>query len=119
MTTTLRSIGMFRLLFWGCAAAILVLALLPPSTPMPTTGWDKSNHMLAFGTLAVLGARAWPGRMWGVLLGLVAYGVLIEILQGFTPYRDADAIDVVADTAGALIGFAISALMARLAARSA
>ncbi|QET01444.1 MULTISPECIES: VanZ family protein [Cupriavidus] len=119
MTTTLRSIGMFRLMFWGCAAAILVLALLPPSTPMPTTGWDKSNHMLAFGTLAVLGSRAWPGRMWGILLGLIAYGVLIEILQSLTPYRDADAIDVVADTIGALIGFGVNALMARFGARSA
>ncbi|CAG9164280.1 VanZ family protein [Cupriavidus pampae] len=119
MSTTLRSIGMFRLMFWGCTVAILVLALLPPSTHMPTTGWDKSNHMLAFGTLAVLGSRAWPGRMWVILLGLIGYGVLIEILQGFTPYRDADAIDVVADTIGALIGFGLNALMARMAARSA
>jgi len=37
---------------------VLVLALLPSQPPVFTTGWDKSNHLLAFGALAWLG--------WGV-----------------------------------------------------
>lgn len=119
MPTTLRSTGWFRLLFWGCAIAVLVLALMPPSPRMPDTGWDKANHMLAFGVLAMLAMRGWPGRAWVILLALIGYGVLIEVLQGFTPDRDADAIDVIADTIGILIGLAASTLMARLAARSA
>ena len=42
----------------ACVLAVLVLALLPSPPPVFTTGWDKSNHLLAFGALA------WPG--WGV-----------------------------------------------------
>lgn len=95
-----------RIVFWLCALLVLILALLPPKVPMPTTGWDKSNHVLAFGTLAVLGLRGWRERTWLVLAGLLVYGVLIEYLQGLTPYRDADAIDVVADAVGMLLGLA-------------
>ena len=53
--------------FWICAAAVLVLSLLPQAVPMPSTGWDKANHALAFGTLGVLGCLAWPQRRWRVL----------------------------------------------------
>lgn len=30
------------------ALAVLVLALMPTVPHMPTTGWDKTNHLLAF-----------------------------------------------------------------------
>ncbi len=59
----------YRRLFSICAVAVLVLSLLPPSVPQPTTGWDKSNHLLAFGVLALLGVRAWTAawrRCWPV-----------------------------------------------------
>ena len=60
--------------------AVLVLSLMPVVPHMPSTGWDKSNHMLAFAVLAVLGLWAYPGRMGVLLLGLLAYGGLIEVL---------------------------------------
>ena len=104
-------------LFWGCALAILVLALLPPAMPMPSTGWDKANHALAFGTLAVLGCLAWPQRRWTVLAALVGYGVLIELLQALTPYRDADALDVLADSIGLALADGLLRLGARFARR--
>ncbi|RDK11009.1 VanZ family protein [Cupriavidus lacunae] len=106
----------WRLLFWGCAAAVLVLSLLPPSQPLPTTGWDKANHMLAFAVLGVLGRRAYAGRGWAVLLGLVAYGGLIELLQGQTGYREADWLDLLADCIGLAAGMALDWLVRRLSA---
>lgn len=106
----------WRLLFWGCAAAVLVLSLLPPSQPLPTTGWDKANHMLAFAVLGVLGRRAYAGRGWAVLLGLVAYGGLIELLQGQTGYREADWLDLLADSVGLAAGMALDWLVRRLSA---
>ena len=33
--------------FMACVLAVLVLALLPSPPPVFTTGWDKSNHLLA------------------------------------------------------------------------
>jgi VanZ family protein len=104
-------------LFWACGAAILVLALLPTEAPIPSTGWDKSNHVLAFGVLAMLGCLAYPGRIVPVLSGSILYGGLIEVLQSFTSYRFAEWADVVADTIGVLIGHGLLAL-SRAAVRS-
>lgn len=69
--------------FVTCAAAVLVLALMPAPPPVITTGWDKSNHLLAFGVMTWLGCKAFPQRCMPLLLGLLAYGALIEILQSY------------------------------------
>lgn len=98
----------YRILFSLCALAVLVLSLLPPDAPEPTTGWDKTNHLLAFGTLAVLGVRAWPARAWHLALALTAYGAAIEALQSLTAYRNASWADLLADVLGIAIGLAFS-----------
>lgn len=92
---------------------LLVLSLLPLSLSpeIPSTGWDKSNHALAFAVLAFLGNRAWPGRTVPVLLGLLAYGGLIEVLQSFTPDRLAEWGDLLADGVGLLFGEALARLV--------
>ncbi|WER44495.1 VanZ family protein [Cupriavidus sp. WKF15] len=104
---------LWRLLFWPCLIAVLVLALMPPTQPTPTTGWDKANHVLAFLVLGWLGRRAYGRQRTAVLLGLVGYGVLIELLQGMTTYRDADPADVLADSIGLLAALALDWLLAR------
>lgn len=81
---------------------------------MPTTGWDKSNHVLAFAALAFLARKAWPGRSWLVLSSLLAYGAFIELLQAFTPDRYAEWSDLWADGVGLLIGAAAALLLQRL-----
>ncbi|KAF7960287.1 hypothetical protein AWV80_35135 [Cupriavidus sp. UYMU48A] len=102
----------WRLLFWPCLIAVLVLALMPPTQPLPTTGWDKANHVLAFLVLGCLGRRAYARKRTAVLLALVGYGVLIEILQGMTSYRDADPADVLADSIGLVAALALDWLLA-------
>lgn len=93
--------------------ALLVLSLMPPSPEMPTTGWDKSNHALGFGLLALLGHAAGPRSRRKMLLGLLAYGGLIEVLQSFTPDRMAEWGDLLADGVGLLIGEACALLLMR------
>jgi VanZ family protein len=102
-----------RIAFWGGVVAVLALSLAPVTTPMPSTGWDKSNHLLAFSTLAFLAHCAYPGRTVTVLAGLLAYGGLIEVLQSFTPDRAAEWADLLADGVGLLLGV----MLARLASR--
>lgn len=102
--------------FFTCVLAVLVLALLPSPTPMITTGWDKSNHLLAFGAMTCLGGKAFPRRLANILLGLLAYGALIEILQSFTPNRSADWLDLLADGLGILVGWGLVRMARRLAA---
>lgn len=106
-----------RFAFWGCAVAVLVLSLAPVTTPMPSTGWDKSNHLLAFSTLAFLAHRAYPGRTVTVLAGLLAYGGLIEVMQSFTPDRAAEWADLLADGVGLLFGEMLARLVWRRIAK--
>jgi hypothetical protein len=80
----------WRWAFWTCMSAVTVLALMPAVPYMPSTSWDKSNHLLAFTVLAVLGLRAYPTRTMAVSLGLLAFGGLIELLQSLTPDRLAE-----------------------------
>lgn len=107
----------WRLPFWLCLAAVLTLALLPPTTPMPTTGWDKSNHLLAFSTLFVVGRLAYATYPWALTAGLLAYGGLIEWLQSLTPYRSADWTDLLADALGMAAGWAVYAAARGIAQR--
>jgi VanZ family protein len=108
---------MLRSAFWICVLAILAMSLMPPVPQMPTTGWDKSNHMLGFAVLMLLGRSAYPGRTVFLVAGLLAYGALIELLQSFTPTRFAEWGDLLADGLGLFAGWALGQTMAWLLAR--
>jgi VanZ family protein len=100
--------------FGASALVILVLSLISIGPEMPTTGWDKTNHLLGFGVLAVLGLRAWPRRPMRVALGLMVFGALIEGLQALTTDRTAEWGDWLADVLGLLLGAALLALATRV-----
>lgn len=101
-----------RRMLWRALLAVLVvaitwLALVPAPPKLMTTGWDKSNHLLAFASLAFACAWArWPRpRQWPVLFAVVlAYGGAIEIAQSFLPPREADVLDLLADSLGISLG---------------
>jgi VanZ family protein len=108
---------MLRSAFWVCVLAILAMSLMPPVPQMPTTGWDKSNHMLGFAVLMLLGRGAYPGRTVFLVCSLLAYGVLIELLQSLTPARFAEWGDLLADGFGLFAGWALGQMMAWLLGR--
>ncbi len=94
-----------------CAASILVLALWPTPPEALSTGWDKTNHLLAFVTLGLLARWGWvsPWR-WPALL---AFGALIELLQAQLPPRQASWADLAADA----LGLAVAALLLQVLRR--
>jgi len=100
----------WRLALFGCAAAVLVLALMPLARAMPSTGWDKADHLLAFAVLALLGMKAFPKNQTACMGGVLAFGALIELLQAAGTYRFAEWRDIVADAAGIAIGVAMTRL---------
>ena len=104
-------------MFWLCFVAVNTLALSPAPylPPLVFDWWDKAQHAIAFGTLAVLAVLAYPG-VSKVRIGLllIAHGVLIEVLQYFTGYRFGDWQDAVADGVGVLVGLALMAALMRL-----
>jgi VanZ family protein len=105
------SVATWRWLLAFAMLGLLVLSLLPPSVRLPSTGWDKSNHMIGFATLALLSHWAWPGRTVIALAALLAYGGLIEVLQSFTPNRFAEFGDLIADGIGLLVGEIVARLL--------
>lgn len=111
---------LWRALLALLLAVITVLALVPAPPERLSTGWDKSNHLLAFGALAFTAVWAcWPQpRRWHCLVAwLLAYGGGIEVAQSFLPPRSADLADVLADGMGIALGLALAWPLTRLAAR--
>jgi len=103
--------GLWRLLLVGLYLAITWLALVPAPPEALSTDWDKSNHLLAFGSLAFTSVRAlWPQpRRWPLLVAvLLAYGCGIEVAQSFLPPRSADVEDVFADGMGIALGLLLA-----------
>ena len=92
----------FKLLFVSALVVTTVLALLPIEmlTAPVFNWWDKAQHALAFAVLGVLGFAAFPSRPGRVALGLVLYGIAIELAQLAVGWRFGEWEDVVADTAG-------------------
>ena len=100
--------AMKKLAFWICFIAINALALSPAPYLPPLeifNWWDKAQHAIAFGMLAVLAVLAYPeASRLRIALLLVGQGVLIEVLQDYGGYRFGDWQDAVADGVGVLVG---------------
>jgi VanZ family protein len=91
------------------------LAFSPAPPRRIDTGWDKANHALAFTVLAFTAEMAfWPvvARRRLNVLGLLTFGVFIEVVQSGIPGRSADALDVLADGVGIGLGLTAVALLA-------
>lgn len=101
--------------FWmlgglGMALIITFLSLMP-NEQLPDPGVsDKVSHILAYVALAL-----WFGGILGrrsylrIVLVLMAYGVLIELLQGWMGWgRHAELLDLCADAAGIAAGLLLA-----------
>lgn len=95
----------FALLLLGAMAGALYFALMPSHGG---DDWfpqaDKLRHAATFAFLWLLGMRA-RIQPWGLAVLLLAFGVGIEAAQSFTPDREASLVDLVADTAGIVLGW--------------
>jgi VanZ family protein len=104
---------------WQLASVILLLlvliaALMPAAVwfwtdDVPVVEWlkhvDKWAHGLTFVVLSVWFCGQYRrANYWRVAVGLIAFGVLIELLQGLLSYRMAEWFDLVADAIGIAVG---------------
>nr|WP_316644107.1 VanZ family protein [uncultured Roseateles sp.] len=95
---------------------VLYLALSPSPPRQIDTGWDKSNHALAFASLMVSGFFGYASsraRLLGLWLALLALGAGIEIVQLYVPNRSGEWLDLLADTVGLLLGCLLALALAR------
>ena len=99
-------------LFWPGVLLIAWGELTPhPPDMSGLLGWDKAQHFIAYSGLAsmatlVIGLR--PRLSWAIL-GVIAMGGALEILQYFTG-RDAEWLDFAANTMGAVTGTLVGVL---------
>jgi VanZ family protein len=103
---------LWRALFCLSLIAITWLGFTSEPYPIPSAASDKVNHLLAFMELAILARLGWPSIGYLVpLVVLASYGIALELGQAFTPWRDFAVLDVMADVAGILSGYALLALL--------
>ncbi len=109
--------------WWRTASAVLLIlvlvaALMPAVWLWPDRGkivswlgeFDKWAHAIVFALLAVWFAGQYrPRSYWRIALGLVMFGLLIELCQRMVAYRSAEWLDVAADGAGIIAGLLVAA----------
>lgn len=106
------------MLFWP-AAIVVTWGELTPSPPhLEAHVWDKLLHFTAYFGLAAMAALSLKSRrmLLYAVLGLIAFGGLLEIVQGMTG-RDADLLDEFANTLGAVTGTYVGLLFVWLVDR--
>jgi VanZ family protein len=103
-----------RFIYFWLAGGIFLMALVLNSTLMPGAGrsmWlnDKWAHFLAFFILMTWFSGVFRARVvpW-VALGLLGFGILIEIIQSRLPHRSAELADVLFDAGGILLAWGLA-----------
>lgn len=106
---------------WAGVVVTLVLSLMPPTLGNDDTHIDKLAHLFGYALLMFWWAQLVVERRWRLALAVALFGVAIEGLQGLTPERLPDLLDVLANTGGVLLGWLAARhtpnLPERLAAR--
>ena len=114
---------------WGPVLAHMALIFAASSSSdtsaVPSAIPDKVVHFAVYAVLGVLLLRAvaggrlrgvtWSGVVVAVAVATL-YGITDEWHQSFVPNRTPDAMDVLADLAGASTGAILGCLVARLGA---
>ena len=102
MNLELPGPGAFRLLLGMALTLIAWLATAELPGPVILDLNDKLNHLAAFFALALLSDFAFRGSEFGAakFLALLGYGLLLESIQHFIPYRDFSLPDLAADALG-------------------
>jgi VanZ family protein len=95
----------FRISLIVAMLVISYLAFSAQENSMLDTGYDKSNHFIAFFVLAFLCHFSFiqKNRVYSIFLPLLIYAVFIESVQYFLPYRTFSLLDIIADIFAVLV----------------
>ena len=96
---------LLRPLFWLGLVLICLLAWLPVENPSLTESYaDKVNHVACFLVLLPLLRLAYGYSLSKTTLLLFGYGLVIEAVQFWLPWRKFSLLDLAADGVGLLAG---------------
>ena len=99
--------------------AVASVSLLPQQALPPVGLWDKLQHLVAYGALALTGGAAFPGNRRLLVLGggLILFGGALELAQAGIPGRFGSIGDALANALGVALGLAVAHWAAHFAAR--
>jgi VanZ family protein len=70
---------------------------------------DKWLHGITFAALTLWFCGQYArSSYWRIVVGLLAFGILIEVIQRTVSYRSADVMDLAADVAGIAAGLSLA-----------
>ncbi|MFQ6372169.1 VanZ family protein [Shewanella sp. YIC-542] len=90
----------FRVALLATLLLVSYLVFSRPGYPQLLPHMDKVGHIGSFFILAWLAWLAYRPRWYWIVLELACYGLLIEAVQSYLPYRSADMKDFIADMSG-------------------
>lgn len=98
---------------WAMILAILWLSLTPAPPQLEVRFGDKIGHVAAYGGVMYWFCQLYLGKKarLGLVAAFVTMGVGIEFLQDATGYRSLELLDMLADTAGVLFGWAAASFI--------
>jgi hypothetical protein len=92
--------------FWIVLLGATYFAFAPPGAQPDLPMGSVARHSFAFIVLTIaLNASHFPrGPLWAPAALLAGYGMAIEAIQAFIPYRSAEWFDLLVDAVGIAIG---------------
>ena len=102
---------------WLGVVAAFVFSLNPATAHAPLIQHgDKLTHLASYATLMFWWAQLYiaPRQRLVLAVALILLGIAIELLQGFTPSRQSDVFDALANTIGIVLGWLIAHRSANL-----
>jgi VanZ family protein len=108
------------LVLWAVGWCVVAYQSLRPVQELPFGLSDKWTHFAGYGVMTAFAASFCHAPLLLVLTaaGSVAAGVLLEGVQHLLPHRTFEALDILANTAGACLGTAAALLWVWMLARS-
>ena len=109
---------MIHRIWWGLGWLGIVItlgvSLMPPPFNEGGAHTDKIVHLVGYSVLMFWWAQLIFQRRWRLAVAVVLFGIVIEWLQGFTPNRQTDALDALANSSGVLLGWLVARLSPNL-----
>lgn len=94
---------------WSGFILLTGLSLLPMPELVGENFNDLFLHFIAYGSVMWCFLQGYPGLPSRKLMtGLIIWGVLMEVGQSFTSYRFFEWLDMVANSTGVILGWALT-----------
>ena len=100
---------------WSLVSGIIWLSLTPSPPSVGIEYSDKLGHLVAYGALMYWFCQLYALRTarLGYAIGFAAMGVALEFIQGALGYRTFELADMLANTVGVLLGWAVALMLPR------